>query len=1013
MANPTYSTGTYTGGTAPGITPLPTTYNPDPVPDFSQFNQPAAEDNPNDVPRGTSPTDIIGNAFLDIKDMGQGMGAMGSFIAGRAISPLYGQSPIQPSDAQAVPVIANAILQQYNQNYVQPILQGRPQDIAGYAARHPVNFGLDVLPLAKPLAATKLGSYVSSLPAVSKATAAAGAMKGAITNAGKSVLAEAANYGPAQSLLQKGQEIIARSQMQNQFMQGLDALTKGPLAKLQELYNKVPMAERDALIGAAEGSDPRLLSQGYGFLSPEAQAYLEHVRQLMGQSTKWGTTLGQFSMNQAWRDRLLPALNQLKTVYGYTDDQLAELAQHPQHLEALLQRAKEILNNKGVEPIYQGRLSEKEAAKVMAKRYQMPALSTRIAGETARNAADAMGGASSNLQGAAKAGWAYARQALNRGEEFTKNSYQATAARYLQTAQIYQAYNTLLKKLMDMASHPIEATPEIAAQIAKGNLVKISPAKLFGQIGKDIPGFDASEMATIVSKALPHEMFVPKPFTTAVERLASAKPGVMTKFWNGFANLARRHILGWNLSMPEWQQGQTIAMLAIMQFNGPRDALVSLMSYALAFDKRLHAAVPAQLAGELTDALEQGVRFLTPGEAGAAFREIPGKIAGGVAKITQAEPGMPKVRAALKGIASAVGSIPDSTFARLTLYDYYTRLAASAYYALKLSEKYPDLGGPIRGMLSNTEALSRVEQVLAHPELVEKVSKDVMRVLGDYSALQSQRRALLRSAFLWWNWYEHIAKYAMSMPATNPYKTAILAQIAEITPEIVQDPDIPDQLRRAGAVTIDATNSQGIQFAVLKSGLNPFVTISEIAEMISQPFEGSESSTVLGASNPLIPIFIAQAMKINPQTNRNFRDPRMVAKGGEQFKLEDVQAGRMIPQRPTPNLIEYIARTVAPTPTRTMERLYEKAVSGGEASQFTSVLSNESAPRVLYNSGGQVLDPGSYGEILIQSLIGIRAFPVDTSATQRMKMLDRQNARQLIKQGMRQLPLSGRISNND
>ncbi len=1012
MANPTYSTGTYAGGVAPGITPLPTTYDPNATVDYSQFNSPAPEDNPNEAPRGTSPTDIIGNAFLDVKDMGQGLGAMGSFLAGRMINPLYGQSPIQPGDAMAIPTIAGAIIQQYNQNYVQPIVQGRPGDIGTYAAQHPVNFGLDVLPLAKPLAATKLGSYVSSLPAVSKATAAASTMKGAITNVGKAAIEEARNYGPAQSLLQKGEEVISRLKLQNEYVQSIDDLTKGPLAKLQELYTKVPAAERDALMGAAEGTDPRLLTQGYSYLSPQAQAYLEHVRQMMANSTKWGTTLGQFTQNQAWRDRLLPALNQLKKVYGYNDEQLAQLMQNPQDLEALLKQAKQILNDRGVEPIYQGRLTAKEANKVLAKRYEMPALSLRIAGESARNSIDALAGAGNIKQGA-KAGFAYAREALNRGEQFTQNSFQATAARYLQAAQIYTAYNALLKRLMDMASHPIEMTAEIADQINKGHLVKINPAKLFGQIGKDIPGFDASEMATIVSKALPQEMFVPKAFTGAVQRLSTAKPNVLSKLYNGFANLARYNILGWNLLMPEWQQGQTIAMLALSQFTGPRDALVSFLSYALAFDKRLQQMMPAQLAGELSDALEQGVRLLDPTEAMAAAKAIPGKVSQAVEDFKATPSGMPKVRAGLKGAAAVIKTVPDSTFARLTMYDYLTRLAASGYYALKLSEKFPELGGPIRGMLSNSEALSRIEQVLANPALVENVSKDVMRVLGDYTSLHSQKRALLRSTFLWWNWYEHIAKYAYTLPATNPYKTALFAQIAEITPEIVQDENIPDQLRKAGAVTIDATNSQGVQYAVLKSGLNPFTTISEIAEMISQPFEGGESSTVLAASNPLIPFFIAQAMKINPQTNRNFRDPRMVAKGGEQFRWDDVQAGRMIPQRPAPNIIEYFFRTIAPTPTRTIERLYEKAVSGGEASQFTSPISGESAPRVLYNSGGQVLDPGSYGEIMIQSLLGIRAFPVDTSASQRMKALDRKSARQLIKQGMRQLPLAGRISNGD
>lgn len=958
---------------------------------------------PNTVPRAIdNPVSIIGNAFLDVIDMGRGLGTLGSAFAGRTLDVVHGNFPIQPEDVDTVQAIGSGILDFYNKTYVQPIVQGRPQDIATYALEHPLDFFLDANAVGKGLKLGTLAQKASVLPGVSHTVQAAQQLGLNAKGLFGGVMQVARNNEAIGPAVAKIDELAQTFALKNQILGNTEKLYAEAKAELDAALAAVPAAERPGLLAAAEATDPRIIEQGYAALSDPARHFVETARKYMSQSTAWELQQGRVTANQVFIDRYLPALEAMKSMFGYTDEDLLRLMEDPKQLEAAIRAVKERLNAVGVDPIYQGRLSSKQAKGVIAEPLKIPPFSLRVAGQGARAELDKIKGIQGvkNVGETPKAAWEYARTQLKRGAQYSTDSYEVTLARYTQAAQLFSAYDTLLKRIFAMADKPIEVTPELMEALDKGLAVKFYPRLLFKRVVRDMPGFNPQELQTLIDKTLPEELILPKALAGAFENIATQKPSYLGRLYNGFANFSRRYILGFNVLFPEWQAGQNIVMLALTQFTGPRDAFISFMSYALAADKRLAKAMPPELisdalAGEATMAsLPRSI-----GEAKQMLQPVADKLkdikAQGVVKGTAAAAG---------AIGQGVEKVVDFTFARTGAYDVATRMVAAGYYAIKLSEKYPELGGPIRGLISNGEAINRIEKVMGSLEHQRMVSKQVLTTLGDYGRLQSQKRALLRSTFLWWNWYEAIVKFGLSLPQTNPYKVAILKRAADMVPELIQDANLPEGLKKAGAVQVKGENDQGVPLFVLKGGLNPFTSISEIAEMIAQPFEGNESSTVLGGMNPIFPLISSQIFRMNPQTGREFSDPRLVHQDGKQYRPDDILAGRLIEQRPAPNVIEYTVRTLAPQPTRFAERLFAKATTGGEPSQFTSVLSGEAAPRILYNTGGEPLAAASVGEIFLEYVLGIRAMPIDTAATQRIESLKGNTLKKAMKSAARQIP---------
>lgn len=964
----------------------PSIYQP-PVQGFAP--PPTGSMDPNLVPRKIDPISVIGNAFLDVKDMGQGLSVMGSLAGARTLDLFHGQSPLRASDFTAVGQVAHGILDAYNNNYLQPILKGKPLDIGIHALQYPVSTFLDVNPVARGL---KVGSALKALPGAARAFELAGTggktvseLTGRLVNAAR----DSEILGP---LVGKVDAVVQKTGVGNEILKNQQAnITPGTTA-LDQAFAKVPVEERPFLQAYAEGTHPEVIQNGYANLSPEVQNYLEVARRLMAQSTSNVLGLNRVTPHQVFVDRHLPALSAMRHLFGLSEEDVLALMNDPAQLDKALHMAKARLNAVGADPIYQGRMTAKEASRVNSAPLHIPAFTLRSAGAAARATTDEAAGlkGAANVTQTPKLGMEYARTALERAEKYSTDSHAVTRARFIQSTQLYSAYQVMLNRILKAAQKQVELTPELVEQLDKGTLTRFKPKAMFQRVLEGT--FDQSVIKDMIEKTLPEEVIIPSSLVKAFEAIATQEPAQANKLFTGLANFARKYILGFNFAFPEQQAAQNFVMLGLTQFTGPRDAVVSLLSYALAMDEKINKLVPAELAGEFMDYTH--LPEIVRGHALDTIARVDE-----LRKLSTAH----KAFHALKSIPAAAEKATAFTFWRTAVYDRYTRVAAAAYYAIKLSEKYPEFGGPIRAMINQGEAINRIEKVLANPQTQEQVAKQVLLTLGDYGALQSAKRAVLRSTFLWWNWYEAICKFTWSLPKSNPYKFTLFSRIAQQMPEAFQDSNLPTGLRKAGAVSVLGENDQGIPYFALKGGLNPFASITELAEMIAQPVEGNESSTVLGGMNPIFPFLTAQIFKINPQTGEEFHDPNLVQQGGKQYKYEDLLAGRNIEQKPSPNPIEYAARTLAPSPVRFAERLYAKATTGGEPSQFTSPIAGNPAARKLYNSGGEPLHAASYGELLLEQLIGIRAMPIDTSATQRIESMQAHGMQKAQKSAIRQL----------
>jgi hypothetical protein len=921
---------------------------------------------PIDPERSTNIWDIPVNLVKDVADLGQGFAVIGSLAKTRALETFYGQSPIRPEDLGTASNIVGGIVNHYVTNYVNPVLSGHPEDIAMHWVQHP----LDVFDVAPAPPISKLGKPLAA--GLKTVPGAAQLGHGAKVFADKATDFLRTNEYTKQLAVPLSKQAL-QSGIRNQVAQATADAYQATRALLDSKLKAVPAADKAELMQLLEGTAERYYKPGFNFerdIHPATRDYMETLRPIIAQDTQKLKELGSVTAEQVFKDRWLSAAASAAKAFGLTSEELAEIAKNPEALMALIKDAQRFLNRRGVEPIYQGRLSEAQMKNTLAHPYQLPDNTLRVAADKARAAI-------SGEMPTQKTSMEYARTQLQRGAQFSTDSRGVTLARHAQLLQLYNTTKVLLQRMLDAQVDIAKMTP---AEIAAKGLVEFYPKEFLGRIGGGLKAFTDEELSTIAGTALsaPDRIHLPGWMVESFERLTTPGKGKIERILTGFANFARRYVLGFNFTLPEWQFAQTTVMLGVTQFRGPRDTIVSLMSYMLALDKKVQAIVPENLLGE---------QFVA--DAGHAL--LPG-IAG-----------------------KAIEKTIDFNFKRLEIYDRAVRYVAAGYYALKLSEKLPELGGPIRGMLSSGEAVERLQKVFASPEAVQDVNKSIMKAIGDFSALQSEKRALLRTTFLWWNWIEAITKHTAMLPMEHPFKLAIGQRIAAMQSELFQDQDLPDTMKQAGAVRIgNQVNPQGIPYYVSGGSVNPYTAPGEIIEQLRQPLEGEESSTILSQMNPIFPIFAAVFFAVNPNTGKEFTSPNMLRYHGKQYDPADVMRGEFKEQRPRPNLLEFAARTLFPTPTRLAERLYAKVTTGGEPTAFTTI-GGDPAPRVLFNSGGQPLEATSLQEIVLETMLGTRRVPVDTSSTAKMEQLQQKALRNMRKQAPKQMnpdKLYGGISND-
>jgi hypothetical protein len=897
--------------------------------------------------------DIAHNVLLDAKDIGTGLAVLPTLAYNRGEELWHGQPLIRDTDGPQLMQFGKAIVDDYAKRYVNPYLQGRPQDVLDYAAQNPLMTALDVIPGAKVLGVGKLGGKIAG--GVAKSAAA-----GKVTKAARDVFDVAVakmEANPAtQKAVQAGKQIYYKHKLQEEFgaRMGDDMANKAPdYRELLGAKKVLPKEEQAALLSAAEATHPEVLQRGYGALSEGQQAYLQQLRKVAEGTAEKAKSMGQLTDDQIFDATHSPVVKPLiRRMFG-VDIDFDNVS--PAQKAELFNYVRDELAKKGVKPIYQARMFEQEVQKLMndPSTFDGKLLSTAAqrAARAAEHGKPLTGAPGSELADVKKFAWEKQRKA-DRGEQFHADSADLAIARDIQVSQAYHLFNTMLDRVTKEAKDVKSLSTGERAALDAGLLTEWSPRELFKSLGAEIAQ-SAERNGVDVLATLPEKVVLPTPMVDAIQSFSrNNSPG----FIKQIANIARRYTLGFNMALPIVQGGQNLVMLALTQFNGPRNALLSMASYALALDKKVIEKIPPGMIEEMFASERQGMKMLGPAE-----------------------------------------KLVDWNFKNLAVADRYTRGVAAVQYALEMSEKMPDMKPLLTGIVTSSDAISRIEKVFNDPVATQAVSKKLLTVMGDYTSATAQKRAILRSTLLWWMWYEHVTKYAFYLPVNHPYKTSLLVHVADIARETFQDPNAPEYLNEAGAVPIkDVTNDQGYQAYGMAGGLNPVTSFFELIQQATAPFSNdteAQANTITGGANPLIQLGMVLLAHRNPATNADFQDPRLLHAGGQQLKPEEFARGEYNPQKPIPNIAEFMGRILLGKPVRYAERIFAKATTGGEPSQFTSLLDLQPAPKKAIDANGEPVHAESWLDLARHAAIGIFPQYAPPGARQRQEVIEAQRLR--------------------
>ncbi len=951
--------------------------------------------------------DVINNGFADLKDMTVGAIALGNLgmARGYELLPLPGQiaQPVfRPGDVGRVQLMGNAIVDSYKNNYLKPIQTGQYGDLAKLAAAHPLNTALDLTPFTKVPGMAKLsglvGDSVNKLPAVAKAQeiAAQAAEKAGLTAEVASDLplgpaaqmtptikgaVQAATEGIATQYpaMQKAAEIVQGALQKTNANQQATAMKQAYQASvlaenvamgnhLGKVWHAIPKELRNQVRAFAEGHHPDLL-KGKG-MPDVVKKYLDVAEEY---SAKMRDRIKPFTKDQNLDlEKYQPAT--MKRL-GLSKEQYTALSE-VERAQVLLE-TKNALDKLGIKPQYSPHVNPDEVVRTLAN----PAT---IKGSIKRSPLDAK-----NQN--------FLKQKTSTGQYATESHFDALRTRAIQIGQLHNAYEHIIKAAAEQghkidalakAAHEAKTTgvdtvlKELEKELADQGLKPLQGSAIVESVLGGLEGslVSAEEMAHMAETLMPKRLFVPEAFADALKKLTAtniAKDWWM-KWYGGFNKIAKRYMLGGNMTYPEAQLVQAGPMLEIVSMNGPISTMHSAMAYALLCSKQVREAVPLSIAENVMAAEVTSTRYLDD----LAQKVLNAPSAWGLPKAIKsaiAEPTKGKAVDIGKSLARAPFQIYDDlidfTMKRNAIYDNMLRAKAAIQYAL-------DDNSPVtKAMWGAKDAVAKsLDDFYKDPVKLEASSALVNKRLGDFQSLSNSTTGkLLGQVTLFPSWFMYIWDYTTSLPKNNPYKTPILAKLSQVAEQYVADPNVPEYMRGAVGITAKGPNNQ--PQAIMKSGANSLTSVGEIASIINGIIHGDRNHSNITVLTPAAQLAYMYSGHEDPNTREPFRDPSLLhTRDGKEYRWSDIKAGvKAEPVESFPDFVPQVAQSMFPSFTRGFERVLEKMRSGGERSTMTSVF--KSAPKT-YKVGGQTLirQAPDWVTMAVQEIINNKPFEYDPQA---------------------------------
>lgn len=996
-----YDTVNATSETAPAVNAADFLYRG--LDKIQAFTQPALDEALTDgVPRDTGLGALPGNFVLDTVDFGKGIGGLAGLYLQRGRETfLEGSPPIRlldhpvrrngktvvlPSDVTSAGVIGSAILSDAKHTYVDPFINkgfvGGISDVAGYANRHPLFFAGD---------ASMVGSVASKALKGTRLAEEAARLK----DAGKAKIIDALPSGIKTSMAANEAARPAAEGYANAMRRAATVFDD----MMEPLWKNLTKAEQREMRAYTEGWHPDMIN-GAG-VSPAVQSFLDATETITQQMGKILTDAGVATAEQMEAARYLPFIIENTRLADGTKvfKDVAEITKNPALMNQYVQMAKEMLDAVGVRPHYNPWITDAEAAATISN-------PTKLSGGAFKEAVRQVFDPEKETK------FSRFMEKSSSGEHVGKTHIKNMKAAFLQLNQFDAAIHQILKQAINGINNP---------SLYKGPLkkLKIEGNELIDRHLTTILDLPPTMPGASVAKALGKELVLPASVHDALMKMITAPEKVQKNWYGKWANTQRRNLLAFNPLYAKAQGVQQAFQLMLFQFNGPRDIIPSIWSWALGSQRELRAMISEELV--------QNVMLTEEMSGPGRLFEGAGKAVNGVAKASaEGLAGNPdlyfngltgrieKLGQAAEDIGRGIDRIGDMNLNESAVYDAAARSVATIYYLNQLAATDSKAAKVFNGIVDTVEMKRRLELLRQSPELQAQIKQKVDTVLGDFRQMNTPMQEAFRSSILWWNYYREFSKFYLAFVKEHPYKNATLQHFAAVEPYLYGDEDMPDWAK-GGVIVRGSEQPDGRILADVRGSLSPLATIGEFGQLI-QAVGGTDTQDTgqaITSLNGLLSMLIVATGR-NPSSMRPFRDYSLAANSsGQSFDPGELDKGIYNPKTVTPDLIAYIARSLMPFMTKTAERLFERFASGGEPSQFTSVMPVrvERGRAILELKLGPKSAPkrNAYGEVrkqrpLLESLdefLNMAPLQLDLEQERKTKSYRAEEIRRLMRQSGR------------
>jgi len=984
-----------------------------------QFNDPA----------GTA-ADFVFNAGYDFIDMANGLGTMGNAATARfyeGVPTPQNHGMIKPwvrpaEDFNTGVQMGKAIIGNYAHSYLDPVLQGRPLDIAKHFMAHPVNSLLDVNAVSQLAGVPKALSKAAAAKAAASVEPVAPSIMDDATGVLADILQEAnaakdaavAKIGAAADQVketgQAGKAIVdavdqvvpvsktgkMAAEITKDFKNSVLAEDIDLTDNLGKLWGNIK--NKDEVQAYAEGWHPNLI-EGKG-MPDDVAKYLTHAEEyskiMRGRIEKFTNPL------DLELDKYQPAAIKLN---GFTTADWQGMSRKTQ-LD-ILNFTKMQMQQKGITPQYSPHVMKGEANRVLRSPTTMQQDFTKDP---------------------SKAHFLKTKQSA--GDKAIKSHFDSMRVRWLQISQFQQAYEKIIEHAFDLAKkldelenapdaaarqlagevkaamegmadkakaalddHLNEPAKSIAEQMADKGYTAISGQDLFDTVLGPLKGsvISEEEMAKLVASIAPGDVFLPRDMVAAIRQVmrsnrSSNNP--IVRAYDAMNTFAKRYALGGNVTYGPAQGAQAVFMLELVSMNGVRSAVTSILSYGLAANKQIRKAVPLSIAEDVLASTVTTQRYVENAVEALFNQPILNKTPQFFQK-------------PLKGMVSAYDTFVDFNLKVGAVCDSLVRAKAGIQHALLIAQENTPLGQAVREMFDTTKSLHLVETTFADPVAKMNVAKQVNNALGNFREISEMggMKALGRiTPFP--AWMAFITQYTLKLPVNHPYKTVLMNNIAQLQERYVADKHVPSYLK--GAVRINGVGPNGQPMVVVKEGMNPLTSLPQLLEAVSSAMTGQGDSSLVGMTPAPFQLTFMLTTRINPMTMKDFQDPNLLkTNSGKLYTVNDARQGNIAkriaePIRPLPPPPTLAMRTFFPVQARWAEAIMEKAYSGGQRSQMTGLFN--SAPKRDRHTGAVKKAP-DWITLLINNLVNENPIEYDPNA----QLLEERAAMQEQQQAMRDL----------